>query len=76
MAKNHMGRSGENEWMGDYGKYGSNVENHKRRQALPAYPVGRPIPSLAGEAKFFARLTTFHKMEEFVFITKAIAKNR
>ena len=68
MAKNHMERP-DSEWMGDHGKYGSSVENHKRRHALP-------LPSLAGEAKFFARLTAFRKIEDMVFITKAVAKNR
>ena len=57
-------------WFGDHGKYGhNNVENHKRRHALP-------LPSLAGEAKFFARLLSSRKIENFVFITKAVAKNR
>ena len=56
--------------MGDHGKYGHNVENHKRRRALP------PLPSLAGDAKFFERLLSSRKMQEFVFITKAVARNR
>ena len=55
--------------MGDHGKYAGGVENHKRRHALP-------LPSMAGQVKFFARLLTLRKSEELVFITKAVAKNR
>ena len=71
MGKNHMGHSENNGWGADHGKYAHNVENHKRRHALP-------LPSLAGEAKFFARFISAHKhkVEEFIFITKAVAKNR
>ena len=54
--------------MGDHGKYGHNVENDKRRRALP-------IPMLA-DAKFFSRLVHVRKSHELVFITKAAAKNR
>ena len=64
-----MGHSAHQGWLGDHGKYGHNVENGKRRHALP-------LPSLAGEAKFFARLLSSRKVENFVFITKAVAKNR
>ncbi len=67
MRKNILGHSSG--WLGDHGKYGHNVENNKRRHALP-------LPSLAGEAKFFARLLASRKIENFVFITKAVAKNR
>ena len=56
--------------MGDHGKYGHNVENHKRRRALP------PLPSLGGDAKFFDRLLSSRKVQEFIFITKAVARNR
>jgi hypothetical protein len=45
------------------------VENHKRRHALP-------LPTLMGEARYFARLMASHKAEEPIFITKAVAKNR
>lgn len=69
MGKNRIGHSEHVGWLGDHGKYGYNVENNKRRQALP-------LPSLAGEAKFFARLLNSRKVEELVFITKAVAKNR
>ena len=62
--------------MGDHGKYGHNIENDKRRHALPACPAGRPMPILAGDAKFFSRLVNVRKMHEVVFITKAAAKNR
>ena len=55
--------------MGDHGKYGHNIENDKRRHALP-------MPILAGDAKFFSRLVNIRKMHEVVFITKAAAKNR
>ena len=67
MRKNIMGHSEHGGWFGDHGRH--NVENHKRRHALP-------LPSLAGEAKFFARLMGLRKVENFVFITKAVAKNR
>jgi hypothetical protein len=56
-------------YLGDYGKYAHNVENFKRRRALP-------FPGLAGDAKFFARLLNIRKVHELVFITKAAAKNR
>ena len=69
-------RHSDNGWMGDHGKYGHNIENSKRRQALPAWPAGRPLPSFAGDAKFFDRLLSVRKMHEFIFITKAVAKNR
>ena len=71
MRKNSMGHSEHAGWLGDHGKYGHSVENNKRRHALP-------LPSLAGEAKFFARFISAHKhkVEEFIFITKAVAKNR
>ena len=59
-----------NGWMRDHEKYGHNVENFKRRRALP------PLPALAGAAKFFDRLLSSHKVEDFIFITKAVAKNR
>ena len=62
--------SDANGWMGDHGKYGHNVENHKRRRALP------PLPAPAGHAKFFDRLLSSRKVQEFIFITKAVARNR
>ena len=64
-----MGRSEGSEWLGDHGKYAHSVENHKRRHALP-------LQSPTVEAKFFARLLGGRKVEDFVFITKAVAKNR
>ena len=67
MSKAHHEEAG---WAGDHGKYGHNVENHKRRRALP------PLPSLGSDAKFFDRLLSSRKMQEFVFITKAVARNR
>ncbi len=69
MRKNYIGHSENGGWMTGHAKYAHNVENHKRRQALP-------LPWLAGEAKFFARLLGSRKTEEFIFITKAVAKNR
>ena len=60
-----------NGWMRDHERYGhNNVENFKRRRALP------PLPALAGDAKFFDRLLSTRKVEELIFITKAVAKNR
>ena len=49
---------------------GVSVENFKRRRALP------PLPALTGAAKFFNRVLNAPKAHEFVFITKAVAKNR
>ena len=49
---------------------GGSVENGKRRRALPA------LPSISGEAKFFARILSVRKIQELVFITKTAAKNR
>ena len=46
------------------------VENFKRRRALP------PLPSLAGSETFFNRVLSLRKIRDFVFITKAVAKNR
>ena len=68
MSRNHDPQT--QGWMGDHGKYGHNVENHKRRRALP------PLPSLMGDAKFFDRLLSSRKVQEFIFITKAVARNR
>ena len=67
MRKHLMGPVEHGGWFGDHGRH--SVENHKRRHALP-------LPSLAGEAKFFARLLSLRKTDNFVFITKAVAKNR
>ena len=58
----------EGGWMGDHGKYGHNVENNKRRRALPTCP--------SGDAKFFDRLLSSRKVQEFIFITKAVSRNR
>ena len=69
MRKNGVGHSENNAWLAEDAKYVQNVENHKRRQALP-------LPWLAGQAKFFSRLLNLRKAEEFIFITKTVAKNR
>ena len=61
-------RQSDTNGMGDHGKYGHNVENFKRRRALP-------IPVM-GDAKFFERLTHVRRAHDPVFITKAAAKNR
>ena len=55
--------------MGDHGKYGHNVENFKRRRAMQ-------LPMLGTDAKFFDRLLSSRKVQELIFITKAVAKNR
>ena len=47
-----------------------NVENHKRRRALP------PLPGLDSQSKFFERILSVRKMQDLVFITKTVAKNR
>ena len=52
----------------------TSVENFKRRRALPACPGSSP--DLAGDTRFFNRLLITRKEQEFVFITKAVAKNR
>ena len=71
MSKDRVSHSGGDLWMHDSGKYGHhNVENHKRRRALP------PLPSLTGSYKFFDRLLNVRKAQDLVFITKAAAKNR
>ena len=46
---------------------GDTLENFKRRRALPAMP---------GDVKFFDRILSIRKMQELVFITKTVAKNR
>ena len=46
---------------------GHSLENFKRRRALPAMP---------GDFKFFERILSVRKMQELVFITKTVAKNR
>jgi hypothetical protein len=46
------------------------IENFKRRRALP------PIPGLDGEIKFFERILSVRKVQDLVFITKTVAKNR
>ena len=45
----------------------SNVENDKRRRALPHF---------AGDLQFFDRVLAMKKLEDFVFITKTAARNR
>ena len=45
----------------------ANVENCKRRRALPHF---------AGDFHFFDRVLAMKKLEDFVFITKAAAKSR
>ena len=50
--------------------HSSSIENFKRRRALP------PWPGSGGEAKFFERILSIRKVQEFVFITKTAAKNR
>ena len=63
-----MSKYRHSESMGDHGKYGHNVENSKRRHALP-------VPVM-GDAKFFNRLVHVRREHELIFITKAAAKNR
>ena len=43
---------------------GHSIENFKRRRALP------------GQARFFERILNVRKIQELVFITKTVAKNR
>ena len=45
----------------------TNVENYKRRRALPHF---------ASDFQFFERVLAMKKLEDFVFITKTAAKNR
>ena len=45
----------------------SNVENDKRRRALPHF---------AGDLHFFERVLAMKKLNDFVFITKTAARNR
>ncbi len=52
------------------GDFDGNVENFKRRRALP------PIPKTSGASKFFDRILSVRRSDEFVFITKSVAKNR
>ena len=49
---------------------GHSIENFKRRRALP------PLPGMDGENKFFDRILSVRKIQELVFITKTVAKNR
>jgi hypothetical protein len=52
------------------GAFDGNVENFKRRRALP------PVPRDSGGSKFFDRILTMRRTAEFIFITKTVAKNR
>ncbi len=52
------------------GEYGGNVENFKRRRALP------PTPKESQDTKFFQRILNGKRMENMVFITKTIARDR
>ena len=45
---------------------GHSVENFKRRRALP----------LSGQSKFFEKILNVRKVQELVFITKTVARNR
>ncbi len=52
-------------------RFDSNVENFKRRQALPVFG------SVDEDSKlFFERLVDAKKNREFIFITKAKSRNR
>lgn len=59
-------------WMGSMnGCGGESVENFKRRRALT------PSSGLDVDSKlFFERILNVKKVREFVFITKAKARNR
>lgn|GEM_PF-6789782 len=46
-----------------------NVENFKRRQALPLRPD-------RSDARFFDRILSVRRLRELVFITKAAARDR
>ncbi len=50
--------------------FSGNVENFKRRRALP------PLPKTSTGSKFFDRILSVRRAQEFVFITKSVAKNR
>jgi len=60
-----MRRNGSHE-----GAFDGNVENFKRRHALP------PIPRVSGSSKFFDRILSVRRVQELIFITKTVAKNR
>lgn len=50
-------------------RFHSSLENFKRRRALPS------IAATSGDLCFFERLLSVKKIREFVFITRAAAKN-
>ena len=52
------------------GTFGGNVENFKRRRALP------PTPRDSSGNKFFDRILSVRQTHELIFITKTVAKNR
>jgi hypothetical protein len=51
-------------------RFDTNLENFKRRRALPA------LGSLSEDARFFERILNIRKMQEMVFVTKAAARTR
>ena len=50
--------------------FGANVENFKRRRALP------PTTKVSEDVKFFERILNMRRAEHLVFITKTVARNR
>ena len=52
-------------------RFNQDVENSKRRRALPPFPVLDEASRL-----FFERVVIVKQMSEFVFISKASAKRR
>jgi hypothetical protein len=53
-------------------RFDENIENFKRRRALPAPAFG----SFGREALFFDRMLNIRRIKDFVFITKAEARAR
>lgn len=52
---------------GEFRQAVTNVENGKRRRALPHF---------ATDFQFFERVLAMKRLEDFVFITKTAARNR
>lgn len=50
-------------------RFDTNVENFKRRQALP------PLPLFDGDLEFFDRVLNVKKVRDFIFVTKSAAKH-
>lgn len=71
LKTNHTGWFYSNGYFSMKTSNGVSIENFKRRRALPSFDTLD-----AGSRLFFERILNVKKVRDFVFITRAKAKNR